>query len=100
MAPRKDLSGTKLLIAAAAITGTVGGWMALSLSGSGTQTTAAQNSAINNLLNQPLPVLQQSNGSFIGPVVNPSASANNQPAPQTSLQKVVAPAAITRSSRK
>ena len=99
MAPKTDLSGTKFLIAAAAIAGTVGGWTALSLSGSGTQSAAAQDSAINNLLNQPLPVLQQSNGSFIGPVVNPSA-AGNQPAPQTSLRKVVAPAAITRSSRK
>ena len=100
MAPKTDLSGTKLLIAAAAITGTIGGWMALSLSGSGTQSAAAQDSAIDNLLNQPLPVLQQSNGPFIGPVVNPSTSASNQPAPQTSLRKVVAPAAITRSSRK
>jgi hypothetical protein len=109
MAPKADLSGTKYLLAAAAIAGTVGGWMLLSLSNGGTQSAVVWDPAIENLLNQPLPTLRQSNGLRIGPVLNPTTAANDQPAPRPALRKVVAPpasagapgaVAVTRSSRK
>jgi hypothetical protein len=108
MAPKKDLGGMKFLIAAAAVSGTVGGWIALAGSAGGTQSAVAQDPALENLLNQPMPTLQESNGSFIGPVLDPNTAAVNQPNPLPTLRKVVAPSggngagavAVTRSSRK
>jgi hypothetical protein len=109
MAPKTDLSGMKFLIATAAVTGTVGGWIFLAGSGGGTQRTVVRDPAIENLLNQPLPTLQPFNGPLIGPVVDPNAAAINQPATLPTLRKVVAPpssgaapgsVAVTRSSRK
>jgi hypothetical protein len=109
MAPKTDLSGMKFLIATAAVSGTVGGWIFLAGSGGGTQSAVVQDPAIENLLNQPLPTLQSFNGSLIGPVLNPNTAGVNQPAPLPTLRKVVAPrtsgsapgaAAVTRSSRK
>jgi hypothetical protein len=60
MAPKKDLGGMKFLIAAAAVSGTVGGWIALAGSAGGTQSAVAQDPALENLLNQPMPTLQES----------------------------------------
>jgi hypothetical protein len=103
MAKKTDLGGMKFLIAAAAVTGTVGGWMLLASSSGGTQSAAVRDPAIENLLNQPLPTLQPFNGSAIGPVLNPDAAGTNQPTPQPTLRTVAAPpraAAVTRSSRK
>jgi hypothetical protein len=106
MAPKSDLSGMKFLIAAAAVSGTVGGWIALAGDGAGAQSAVVQDPALQDLLNQPLPTLRQSSGSFIGPLLNPNAAAVNQPAPLPTLRKVTAPsagggvAAVTRSSRK
>jgi hypothetical protein len=114
MAPKSDLSGVKFLIAAAAASGTVGGWIALAGDGAGAQSAVVQDPALLDLLNQPLPTLQQSSGSFfIGPVLDPSTAGVNQPAgqltPLPTLRKVVAPSggggsggagAVTRSSRK
>jgi len=108
MAPKANLSGTKFLITAAAISGTLGGWILLSLTGPGSASAngSAQDPAILDLLNQPLPTLAQPNGSFIGPVANPNTSAANPPTPQPALRRVLAPAggsgavAVTRSSRR
>jgi hypothetical protein len=108
MAPKTNLSGTKFLITAAAVSGTLGGWILFSLTGSGSNAGngSIQDPAILDLLNQPLPTLAQPNGSVFGPVVNPNTSAANPPTSQQGLRRVVAPAlapgavAITRSSRK
>jgi hypothetical protein len=108
MAPKTNLSGTKFLITAAAVSGTLGGWILLSLIGSGSNAGngSSQDSAILDLLNQPLPTLAQPNGSFFGPVVNPNTSPANPLTSQQALRRVVAPAqapgavAVTRSSRK
>ncbi len=113
MAPKSDLSGVKFLIAAAAASGTVGGWIALAGDGAGAQSAVVQDPALLDLLNQPLPTLQQSSGSFIiGPLLDPNTAGVNQPAsqptPLPTLRKVVAPSgggsggasAVTRSSRK
>jgi hypothetical protein len=108
MASKTNLSGTKFLITAAAVSGTLGGWILLSLFGSGSNAGSGsiQDPAILDLLNQPLPTLVQPNGASFGPVVNPNTSAANPPTSQQALRRVVAPAqapgavAITRSSRK
>jgi hypothetical protein len=109
MASKSDLSGTKYLLAAAAITGTIGGWMLLSRSEGETQSAVLRDPTIENLLNQPLPTLQQSNGLPTGPGLNPTSAMENTPIPQPTLRAVVAPpasagapgaAAVTQSSRK
>jgi len=109
MAPKTDLSGMKFLIAAAAVGGTVGGWVFLADIGTGTQSTVVQDPALENLLNQPLPTLQPFNGSVIGPVLNLYTAGINQPTPLPTLRKVAAPpasgggtgaVAVTQSSRK
>ena len=111
MAKKTDLNGTKLLIAAAAVSGTLGGWILLSMTG--TANTAAsgsiQDPGILDLLNQPMPTLAQSNGSIIGPGLDAANPAAN-PSPQLpALRRVVAPsssggapgaAAVSRSSRR
>jgi hypothetical protein len=103
MAKKSDLSGMRFLIAAAAVTGTVGGWMLLASSSGGTQSAVVRDPAIENLLNQPLPTLQPFNGSVIGPVLNPDGAGVNPAVSQPTLRNVVAPpraVAVTRSSRK
>ncbi len=111
MAPKTNLSGTKFLIGAAAISGTVGGWVLLSLAGLGSNAAngSTQDPAILDLLNQPLPTLAQPNGTFAGPVVNPGNAPVSQPTAQPKLRRVSRPSgsgaapgavAVTSSSRK
>jgi hypothetical protein len=123
MTPKTNLSGTKMLIAAAAISGTFGGWILLSLNepAGASGTVSIQDPGILDLLNQPMPTLAQPNRIYFGPVVDAAGSGSgsaansnaNPPALAPTLRRVVAPPAsgggsggapgavgVTQSSRK
>jgi hypothetical protein len=104
MTSKSNLNGTKFLLAAGALAGTVGGWILLSLlGGAGGQGNAVvQNPAGMDWLSQPLPTLIQANGQTSGSASVSTVSVDLQPIAQPTLRSVAdqpAPAAVTQSSR-
>jgi hypothetical protein len=99
MAAKFDLSGTKWLIAAGALAGTIGGWALLAGNPGQTPTTTAD-SSVWNILNQPLPTLASAGVGGTGAIQGPPAAPGH-----TTLRSVNAPPpapqpiVITRSSR-
>jgi hypothetical protein len=75
MPPKNNLQGTKYLIAAGAMAGTVGGWIILSLANPAQSGAVMGDPALQDLLNQPLPTLVQA-----GPAQGGSSAGGIQPA--------------------
>jgi hypothetical protein len=109
MAAKNDLTGFKMLVASGALAGILGGWVLISMAGgqSGNGATA-QDPAILDWVNKPLPTLAKPNGAVgaagvipqAGPAVPTAAaptlrSVNQQPANPSGP----APVTNTQSSR-
>lgn len=103
MAGKTNLTGTKFFIAAGALTGTVGGWIMLSLTGAGGAANGMglfQDPAIVDLVHQPLPTLAAPNVQAIPADPNQQTAPGVQPPAVPTLrsvnqQPVVAPPPVT-----
>ncbi len=107
MAAKNDLTGIKFLITSGALAGTIGGWILLSLTGatSGKGGGSAQDQAVLDLINRPLPTLAQPNAQIPAPGSDPNAPIKIQPTAQPTLRSVAdlpapsSPVVITQSSK-
>ncbi len=107
MAAKNDLTGIKFLITSGALAGTIGGWILLSLTGAttGQGGGSAQDQAVLDLINQPLPTLAQPNVQIPASGSDPNTALKIQPTAQPTLRSVAdlpapsSPVAITQSSK-
>ena len=107
MSAKINLTGTKLLIAAGALAGTVGGWILFSMAGGGSAAGSGPvwDPAVADLLTRPLPTLAPWNTPLPGTVGNSAGASIILPTEKPALRSVSAQpdvpasAAITKSSK-